>query len=60
MRVSISLTRRTVKPLLTRLRRFLWSGSSRLIMSAIAGASGRMPWALQKVAGSFDTAMTSS
>ena len=53
-------TRRGVKPLLTRLRRCLCSGSSMLIIDGIGGESGREPWREQKVGGSRESAITSS
>ena len=57
---SRSRTRRGVKPLLTSLRRRKCSGSSMSIIIGSGPESGRMPWALENVAGSFEMALRSS
>ena len=60
MRSSLSRTRRGVKPLLTSLRRRRWSGSSMSIIIGSGPLSGRMPPALENVAGSAEMALTSA
>ncbi len=58
---SWASTRRGVKPRFTRLRRRLWSGSSRLIIDGIQEPrSGRELWPEQKSSGWRETASTSS
>ena len=58
---SWSLTRRGVKPRFTRLRRRLWSGSSRLIIDGIqVPSSGRELLPEQKTRGFFEQCMMSS
>ena len=57
---SWSATRRGVKPLLTRPRRCLWAGSSRLIIDGIGGESGRLLPLLQNASGRFESSITSA
>jgi hypothetical protein len=54
----VARTRAGVKPRLTSLRRFRWPGASMSIIHGIGPVSGRLPPALENVAGSRPTAIT--
>ena len=58
--VSLSRTRRGVKPLFTSFRRCRCSGSSMSIIIGSGGKSGRMPPAFENVSGCLETAFRSS